>query len=218
MPTTSSLPSFLRKTFTSYAYSTSNPAFLNAHIVDKPHQVLITDGVGHPYSLTQYGYDETPVTGQPGLTNHDDTSYSISNNAAIVTIANASSACLAWVKTTHTYDLTGQVKSSTDPNQNTTLFSYACNNGYVETVTHPYGFVDTYSYYCPTGQVASHKDWNNQTTTYLYNDPRWRRCSDWLCRHATIFGDHYNDHRRNKRPDCKNYPLRWAWPNVPDTS
>jgi YD repeat-containing protein len=187
MPTTSSLPSFLRKTFTSYAYSTSNPAFLNAHIVDKPHQVLITDGVGHPYSLTQYGYDETPVTGQPGLTNHDDTSYSISNNvrgnltreshcslldnAAIVTIANASSACLAWVKTTHTYDLTGQVKSSTDPNQNTTLFSYACNNGYVETVTHPYGFVDTYSYYCPTGQVASHKDWNNQTTTYLYNDP-----------------------------------------------
>jgi YD repeat-containing protein len=197
---------WLRKTLTSYAYATSNPAFVTAHIVDKPSQVLVTNGAGHPYSLTLYGYDETPVTGSAGIVNHDDANYptsfnvrgnltseqhcSVLNNAATVTPANAVGACVGgWLKTTHTYDLTGQVTSTTPPlgAQYTTNFSYTDSyatgyasgqpqtNGYVTTVTHPYGFKDTYTYNYYPGQLATHTDWNGQTTgkftQYLYNDP-----------------------------------------------
>lgn len=195
-PMPATLPTFLRRTFTNYAYATSNPAFLAAHIVDKPYQMLVTDGSGHPYSLTQFGYDETPVTGTPGFTGHDDANYSTSNNVrgnltseshcsvlnnvTTVTLANAASACSAWVKTTHTYDLTGQVLSTTDPKGNTTSFSYTDNystgsppaqtNGYLTKATYPYGHTDHYSYNYFPGQLASHTGWNNQTTQYLYND------------------------------------------------
>jgi YD repeat-containing protein len=201
-PCTGPIP-WLRKTFTSYAYATSNPLFLTAHIVNKPYLVMVTDGNGYPYSLTQYGYDEFPVTGSTGYTNHDDAKYGISsllprgnltteshcaglNQSTPYSTANAN-ACpaSAWVKTTHTYDLTGQVLSTKDPKGNTTTFSYADNyvgatapsgistNGYVTTVTQPspYGYTDKYSYDYNLGKPITHRDWNNKTTSYSYNDP-----------------------------------------------
>jgi YD repeat-containing protein len=195
---------WLRRTFTTYlgdpAYRVSGQPQYNyaqAHIVDKPAQVLITDGSGHPYSLAQYGYDETAVSGSTGIINHDDTNYSASSKnprgnltserhcaalveAATVTPTTAANVCSAWLRTIHTYDLTGQVTSTTDPNGNKTIFSYADNyvsgtpanqtDGYATTVTHPGGYIDTYSYYYYTGQLSAHGDWNQRTTTYLYND------------------------------------------------
>jgi YD repeat-containing protein len=200
---------WLRRTFTSYAYATSNPAFVTAHIVNKPYQVLVTDGSGNPYSLTQYGYDETLVSGSAGIVNHDDKNYPatltlpvspprgnlttegkcVSGIAAtfvngIFTTASCGS---TWLNTTHSYDLAGQMLSTTDPRINTTTFSYTDNyvgvtlpwptDGYVTTVTQPppFAFQDTYSYYYNPGQLATHTDWNGQTTKlmtqYYYNDP-----------------------------------------------
>jgi YD repeat-containing protein len=206
MPSSSTSFPWLRRTFTTYlgtsAFSVpGQPAYnyLQAYIVDRPSQVLVTDGSGHPFSLVQYLYDQTSLSGPAGIMNHDDANYSASpakargnltteNHCATlapsstVSLATAASFCTTWLKTTHTYDITGQVTSTTDPKGNTpTTFSYVDKyvsgapakptNGYVTTVTHPYGYVDTSSYYYPTGGMANHKDWNNNTTTYLYNDP-----------------------------------------------
>jgi len=195
---------WLRMTFTSYAY-TSKPSWVTAHIVNKPALVLVTDGNGHPFSLTKYGYDEVAVTaptGYTGFTQHDDANYAVAstlprgnltteshctvlNQSASFSAATASSAASActgnWLSTTHTYDLAGQVMSTTDPNHNTTTFAYDDNcaggnpavptDGYVKQITNPYGNQETYSYYCPSGQIASHTDLNQQPTKYLHNDP-----------------------------------------------
>jgi len=146
MPTTTTLSSFVRKTFTNYAYA-SNPAFVTAHIVNKPSQVLVTNGAGHPYSLVQYGYDQAVLSGSSGYVNHDDANYGISsprprgnltteshcaalNTSATfnaVSAASAGSACSLWLPTTHSYDLAGQMVRTTDPKGNKTLFSYTDN-------------------------------------------------------------------------------------------
>ncbi|HEY1897724.1 MAG TPA: hypothetical protein VGG62_15695 [Terracidiphilus sp.] len=103
------------------------------------------------------------------------------NSTQPVTSATAASACSAWLLTTHTYDLTGQVLSATDPNLNTTSFfytdSYASGtppgrtNGYVTSIVYPLGYTSSYSYYYESGQIASQLDANGQTTSYAYSDP-----------------------------------------------
>jgi len=193
-PTTLSSAQWLRHTYTSY--------WNGGAIINKPSQVLVTNGSGIPYSLGVYGYDQTATSGLAGIVNHDDTGYpagavttprgnlttesvcaTLSHSTAY-TSANASSAsasCSSWVTTTHTYDLTGQRVSTTDPKQTTTYFSYAdsyktgtppgTTNSYLTMVTHPNGATDKYSYEYYTGEIASHIDWNQNTTTYSYLDP-----------------------------------------------
>jgi RHS repeat-associated protein len=194
---------WLRQTFTIYQYQ-NNSSWVSANMVNKPSLVLVTDGSGHPYSLGQYGYDQTAVTGTAGYVSHDDTNYGVSSTlprgnltteshctalstSAIFTAATASTAASActgsWLSTTHTYDLAGQVTSTTDPRNFKTSFSYTDNyalgttpgptDGYVTTVTapQPLAFTDTFTYNYYPGQLASHTDWNRNTTNYSYADP-----------------------------------------------
>jgi YD repeat-containing protein len=188
---------WLRKTFTGYQYQI-NSQFLQAHIVNKANQVLVTDGSGHPYSLTVYGYDESTLGGAKGYTGHDDAKYppgavglprgnvtseqrcSALANSGVVTLQNASSACATWLVTKHTYDLAGQLLSTTDPNGYKTSYSYTdkyvdggtglTTDAYVTTVTHPDNLLDAYTYYYSIGRAAAHTDENSQTTSYGYND------------------------------------------------
>jgi YD repeat-containing protein len=188
---------WLRRTFTTYQYQ-STPSWVKAHIVDKPSQVLVTDGVGHPYVLAQYGYDynETNLSGSSGIMNHDDQNYPASSslprgnvtseahcsglsNTAIVTPVNAATACSTWLTTSHTYDLTGQRVKTTDPRGYSISYGYSDTyldgsppkqtNGYLTLVKYANGASDSYSYYYDTGQVASHTDWNSKTTQYTYD-------------------------------------------------
>jgi YD repeat-containing protein len=186
---------WLRKTSTTYQYQNS-PTWAAAHIVNKPSQVLVTDGNSHPYSLTVYGYDEYGLTGSSGILNHDDVNYGPSSTlprgnrtserrcavlqtSQTVTPATASASCSQWLITKHYYDIAGQVTSTIDPNGNTTLYSYTDRfvngsstqptDGYPTTITSANGATDQYSYYFNTGSVASHVDWNANTTTYLYS-------------------------------------------------
>jgi RHS repeat-associated protein len=197
-PTASTPPAgWLRTTFTTYQYQ-NNSTWVTANIVNKPSQILVTDGNSHPYSLVQYGYDQMAVGGLAGYSNHDDKNYGLSSTlprgnltsesrcatlatSMTVTPATAASACSQWSTTVHTYDLAGQMLSTKDPNGNLTSFSYVDDyaegtpssptDGYVTTVTHPGGFTDTYSYDYSSGQMATHRDWNKQTTQYSYTDP-----------------------------------------------
>lgn len=188
---------WLRKTFASYQYQ-NQPAWVTAHIVNKPSQTLITDGSGHPYSLAQFGYDETAVSGPTGIVNHDDTNYGVGsslprgnltteshcqtlNRTLVVTPANAAGACSLWSKTTHVYDLAGQRLATTDADLNKTTFYYTDNyswgtpsgftDAYLTSVTYANGLTESFAYDYPSGQVTSHADLNANPTSYTYNDP-----------------------------------------------
>jgi len=202
---------WLRETFTTYPTSSCGfgaeaacPAgtpnnFALAHIVNKPTQVEVTDGSGGPgtqgviSSITQYGYDEFPLTTtvSTGILNHDDANYStakvtgrgnLTTESKCTSISSGACASGSWLKTTHIYDLTGQLFSTTDPAGNVTQFSYADSyskgtpsaptNSYLTKVTHPKTtLVDNYAYNYYTGRQTSHSDWNSQVTTYSYVDP-----------------------------------------------
>ena len=191
---------WLRKTFTNYLWSNPNPSqpafnYPQAHIVDKPSQVLVTDGSGNPASLTIYTYDEPshigfcPGSNQgcgTGLTTHDDTNYGsntvargdLTTQSRCITISGTGTAatCGSSWNTSYYYDYTGQVTEIIDgPNTSKAAISiYTWGGqmaGFLQSVQHPNGAIDSYAYYTPTGQINTHTDWNHQTTTYSYTDP-----------------------------------------------
>lgn len=143
--------SWLTKTFTTY-YWTKVPAYNEAHIVDKPYTVTVTDGSGNPLSETQYGYDESALSGGTGIQNHDDTHFPatfVGPRGNMTTqkrcTAFKSGACMAWATTTYTYDLTGQVVSVTDPCGNSTCGDMSGTNH-----TTTYSYSDGYTDASPT--------------------------------------------------------------------
>ena len=166
----------LKKTVTSYASFGSN------HIVDKPANVKTYDSTGSTLvAETDFGYDETVPTSVASVVQHSGGCQC--GNATTVSVwVNSSGTKL---KTTHTYDTTGQVLSTTDPALNATTYSYAdsfssggptggVSNAYVTTVTHPQtsgiGHVEHFSYAYASGEVTSSTDQNNLVTSYKYND------------------------------------------------
>lgn len=191
---------WLRKTFTSYLWSSPAPSqpefattYTQAHIVNKPSQVLVTDGSGNPASLTIYTYDETGHIGSTptGISTHDDLNYgpgstmprgNLTTETRCIAISGTGSSanCTSSWNTSYYYDLTGQITkkiegantSKAAPTSYTWSGVSTGNNGYLSNVLYPNGASDSYTYYTPTGQVASHMGWNktDQTTTYAYAD------------------------------------------------
>jgi RHS repeat-associated protein len=173
-PTTGTLPAptggWKRITYTQYAYTT-NSALATAHIVNKPSQVLITDGGGTPFALTGYTYDSH------GNLTYENKCLSISGSGSTAT-------CSVQWQTQNTYDSHGQVTQKIEGYgitgiAATTTYTWTgpagttdSYNGYLTKVTHPNGATDQYTYYAPSGQINTHTGWNtNQTTTYTYVDP-----------------------------------------------
>jgi len=85
---------------------------------------------------------------------------------------------------TYTYDLTGQVTSSTDALGNTTTYSHTDSpvggnpagnsDAYLTQITDPLGYTVNFTYNYTTGELASSTDENGQITTYTYDDPLGR--------------------------------------------
>lgn len=194
---------WLRRTFTSYYYE-QNAAWITAHIVNKPYQILVTDGSGNPVALTTYTYDEAGHIGvcpgtnagcAQGIPTHDDANYGSNSTQprgdvttesrcisgiALSNSGNGSMAtCGSSRNTSYYYDLTGQITeksvASNGPLPETTLYYWGGqNSGFLQSVQYPVQTAsDSYSYYPSTGQIYTHTDWNQQPTTYSYNDP-WK--------------------------------------------
>ena len=194
MPTT--LPSFLRKTLTSYVYA-NNQAWVTAHIVNKPYQVLVTDGSGNPYSLTTFTYDQSGQIGSApaGLSNYDYANFGslslprgnltteskcISGISATITNGSFTASCGSSWNTSYYYDGTGQLTQKveganlpTAPNWPArTVYTWGeQNNGFLTQVQQPDGNTDLYTYWPYIGAMKTHTDWNGQITNYDYTDP-----------------------------------------------
>jgi RHS repeat-associated protein len=135
---------------------------------------IIENGSGTTIAQTNYEYDNYSTTPPhagltaSGATQHDSaysTTYTTrSNVTATSRWLNANN---TWLPTTNTYDDAGNVLSSTDPNSNTTSFSYADNftdgtnhnaMAYVTKTIHPptngVSHIDRKQYYFNTGLAS----------------------------------------------------------------
>ena len=159
---------WLRKTYTTFAYATKT-SLAGKHIVDKPSQVIVTDGNGKPFSLVNYTYDNNG---------------NLTNESKCISLSGThpNEVCSAYWQTQYAVDGHGQVTQKVDgygaSSAATTNYTWTgpagqsdSYNGYLTTVTHPTGATDAYTYYASTGQIATHTDWNTHTTNYSYSDP-----------------------------------------------
>jgi RHS repeat-associated protein len=88
-----------------------------------------------------------------------------------------------WLTTTNSFNSSGTLASTTDPNGNTTQYGYAatgsggCSGLLLTSTTYALPSVGSSSqtWNCNGGVVTSSTDVNGQPTTYTYNDPLWRQ-------------------------------------------
>ena len=173
-----------RETIT--AYQTFGITPLHTYIQDRPSSVTVK-GNGTTLSQTTYTYDQYGVAGVTSAINHDETNYGPGVSTLRGNLTNVTQSCLQSCTspvTKYSYDETGQVMSSTDPNSNTTTYSYGDayssgygspsgnTNTYVKTITPPavngVSHAQSYTYGFNNGKVTSHTDENLNTTFFCY--------------------------------------------------
>jgi YD repeat-containing protein len=164
----------LRETQTTYLWSTSSGYETNLGIL--PASQTILDGSGNQIAKTMWNYDQTSVQANPGMVGHDDADYPPSMNYR----GNPTSeqhwlnTTNAYVTTTRTFDIAGNVLTRQDPDGNTTTFSYADpQNTYAHatkaTNALQQSISATYDY--GTSKIVSSTGLNGEQTSYAYNDP-----------------------------------------------
>jgi RHS repeat-associated protein len=181
---------------------------------EQPCQTIVEDGNGNHLAETDTFFDGgttlcgangTPsVTAVSNLTGHDETNYGAGRtlprgNATKVVhkcfpLPPATQTCSDAV-TLYTYDETGQVLTSQDPNGNITQYNYGdsytvlsgganvsyaptgTTNAFLTKITDSLTHTQNFTYDFNTSQMTVSKDQNSLTTTYLYNDPLARPTS-----------------------------------------
>jgi len=154
--------------------------------------VTIENGSGAIQASTNYTYDGAALT-SVSPTQHDasySTSMTTRGNLTSVIHCNpapatAGGACSGGPTISYTYDTSGQPKSMTDANGNTTTYSFAdsfsddssapSTNAYLTSVTLPSAgggsLSESFQYSYNLGYLTKSTDTNGQPTTYTYNDP-----------------------------------------------
>jgi RHS repeat-associated protein len=172
--------------------------------IHRPHIVTVCNntgsnsycpGGGSMVSQTITNYDTVAPSPLSGILNHDDTRYSASQ-----WVRGLPNQVQKWVSgstyltSNYTYDATGQLLTSQDPNLNVTSYSYADRyfndnntsspppyaiavptNAYPTTITLPsangVSFVESFGYYYGSGKKAFSTDFNLQTTYFHFMEP-----------------------------------------------
>lgn len=145
--------SLIKRTDYDYLHLNSQtaPTYQPLNLAVFPITTTVYDGSGNMLAQTKTGYDETAVasTSTSPAPSHDYTNFGTGNNLR----ANATSVSQwrntdgAFLKTSHTYDDLGNLRSTTDPNNNPTTFSYndnwaaSPNNSCVPSGTNTQAFV-----------------------------------------------------------------------------
>jgi len=146
---------------------------------------------------TNFTYDGSGslVSSNPatGIANHNagyGISYTVRGNLTQVQRCTLLPGCSSSVQTKMTYDTTGQVVSTQDPNTNTTTLSYTDNffqdngltppssytpttptNAYVTQITLPLIGAASFGYYFNTGKMTYSRDQNNADNYFHFIDP-----------------------------------------------
>lgn len=154
-------------------------AYLSAHVLNLPVQIVVKDGVGNILARTDFAQDSTTlalVTGAPG---HDDANYGSAfttrGNLTSTTRYSNASAPSGGVTRTFSYDTLGNlvIAQMDCCNQKTIKFSSATGFSQPDSVTRgPNGgtqFGTSYTYNPDSGLLLSNTDENGQVTSYAYD-------------------------------------------------
>jgi YD repeat-containing protein len=144
---TGTLPTTADRT-TTFAYlNTSN--YINANILNRPTSIVVKDKNGNRVAETDYSYDQYALTSVTGVVSHDDANYGTGNNVRgnATQISKWLNTTGGLLTTTNHYDTLGNVTQTTDPNGNTSSFTYTDNyynyspstptNAYITQITKP---------------------------------------------------------------------------------
>ncbi len=151
-----------------------------------PTSIVVEDSSGHTVAETNITYDGGSLTSVTGTSNHNDSYSGTRFNATSVAKWISGT---TFLTTTMAYDTTGQLRSTTDPDGNTTSMSYTDNfysdnnsnppstytpststNAYLTEVTPPLTGSSYFAYYYGTGQPAKSTDQNSQITYSHFYD------------------------------------------------
>lgn len=143
-----------RETDYQYGYTVNNAALLTQ--ISKSH-------TGTQFALTKYEYDQKPLMAS-GASNLQAASGPRGNITTIVQGLSGSQ-----TNTGFTYDDAGIKRSMTDPNGNTTAYSYTCNDTFLMQTTYPNGQTTSINPDCFSGDPLSKTDQNGQITSYGYD-------------------------------------------------
>jgi len=199
----------IRKTVTNYQSFAATPIFPSGQsIFDRPCQTIVYDSTGNSrVAESDYFYDgstsSTPcstattqtLSGTGSYTSHDETLYGTTASVArgnltkvVKQCFQGSQSCANNVSTTSTYDETGQMLTSTDPNGHISQYFYTDSytvlsgganvsytpagntNAFLTKIIDPLTHTQNFTYDFNTSQLTISKDQNALTTTHLYND------------------------------------------------
>lgn len=165
-----------RHTITSY---NTAPAYLSAHILNLPAQILVKDGSGNIVARTDFLQDSTSLTLVTGAAGHDDANYGSGFTARghLTSTTRYSNASVpsGGVTRTFSYDTLGNllVAQMDCCNQKIFSFSSATQFSQPDSVTRGPNagpqFTTRYTYNPDNGLLLSSTDENSQVTSYTYD-------------------------------------------------
>jgi RHS repeat-associated protein len=146
--------------------SDTNANYVNTNILDRPSSVTISGG-----AQTLYSYDGGSLASVTGMPGHDDTNYGTGNTVrGNVTLVQQLVNGSAYLNSSATYDTTGQLLTSTDPNSAVTSLNYVCANAYPAAIHEPLlANPIQFGFDCNTGLLTQITDPNNQATGFTYD-------------------------------------------------
>jgi len=188
---TGSLPPTADRT-TTFAYLTGSN-YTSRNIVNRPTSITVTNGSSATISQTLNSYDGSSLTSRTGRTGHDDTNYGTGMNyRGNLTQVQRLVTGSTYLTSSMTYDMLGNVLTSSDPNGNQIAYDYTDNffddtgngsapttdnpstptNAYLKTATYPtvnsIAMTNSFGYYWGTGQIAKSIDPNSNATISHY--------------------------------------------------
>jgi YD repeat-containing protein len=153
-----------RKTLTQYFSIGSYPT-------NQPSQVTVENGTGTIAAQTTYGYDQYSLVPTSGLPQH--VSMPTSGRGNLTSVQRLLASSNTNITSTMTYDDAGQMQTATDPNSNTTTYSYEEADAYISEETLPpnsgLSLLLNYHHDANTGLLLNSWDLNNNETSFTYD-------------------------------------------------
>jgi RHS repeat-associated protein len=125
---------------------------------------------GTKVAQTIFGYDEGTLTATSNLPQHAAITGARGNLTSVHRWLNTTTG--STVNTSSTFDDAGRFLTTTDADNNTSSYGYACNDAYLSNVTRPAtatNHVSSATYDCNTGLMLSATDENGKVTSFAYD-------------------------------------------------